>query len=55
MLDEEKALKLTKAKDLLLAAKEAETRNCTQELIRELYRRYYKAVELENEKLLGRR
>lgn len=47
-MDEEKALNLIKSIDLLRAAQEAETRNCRQEIIRELYRKYYEALDFEN-------
>lgn len=48
MLNEARALKLKKSKDLLRAAKDAEARNCEQEIIRKLYELYYKAVEKES-------
>jgi hypothetical protein len=47
-MDIEKALKLTSSKDLYRAAVEAERRNVEHEIIRELYRLYYEAVEKEN-------
>jgi len=46
-MDIEKAMKLTRASDLLRACHEAEARNCEQWVIRELYRLYYEAVKRE--------
>ena len=45
MIDIERAMKLTRAADLLEAAKEAERSNCESDVIRELYRRYMDAAE----------
>jgi hypothetical protein len=47
-MDIEKALQLTSAKELKRACIEAETRNVDIEIVNELYRRYYMAVEKEN-------
>ena len=47
MLNVEKAFKLKKSDDLLEAAKEAEHSNCTQDVIRGLYKLYYEAVKKE--------
>ncbi len=46
-MNEQKALKLTDPKEILEAAMEAETRNCEESIIRQLYANYYKAVEKE--------
>jgi hypothetical protein len=46
-MDIERALQLTSAKELKRACIEAETRNVDIEIQRELYRRYYAAVEEE--------
>lgn len=46
-MDIQAALGLTDSQSLLAAAKEAETRNCEQPVIRELYRLYYAALERE--------
>ena len=45
VIDIERAMKLTRAADLLEAAKEAERSNCETDVIRELYRRYLDAAE----------
>ena len=45
VIDIERAMKLTRAADLLEAAKEAERSNCETDVIRELYRRYLNAAE----------
>jgi len=47
-MDEDAALKLTKAADLLKAAQRAETHNCAIELVNELWRRYYAAADRES-------
>lgn len=47
-MDIEKALQLRTAKELLAACLEAERRDVEIEIVRELYRRYYEAVEREN-------
>jgi hypothetical protein len=46
-MDIEKALRLTSAKELKRACIDAETHNVDIEIVRELYRRYYMAVEKE--------
>jgi hypothetical protein len=46
-MDIEKALKLTSAKDLKRACIDAETHNVEIETVRELYNRYYAAVDKE--------
>ena len=49
-MNEKRALKLTKSEEILEAAKEAETRNCEESVIRQLYANYYKAERKANEK-----
>lgn len=49
-MNEQKALALTDPKEILEAAKEAETRNCEESVIRQLYANYYKAEREANEK-----
>lgn len=55
-MDIEAAPKLTKAEDLYRACIEAETRNVESHIIRQLYARYYAAIEKEqNVNLLKQR
>ena len=49
-MNEQKALKLTDPEEILKAAKEAETRNCEESIIRQLWKNYFAAVEKERSK-----
>lgn len=49
-MNEQKALALTDPKEILEAAKEAETRNCEESIIRQLWKNYFAAVEKERSK-----